>query len=181
MPEDGYIFPALEIGTGISGIAGGSTGFLPPFEGLGFGDNAFIARRGDHLGLTLAGRVDSLAERLPQGVVYWAGFFTETPDRRGIGGSEVSVGGYARQPVSQWSTAVVGASARRTNARSLIWPEPGLTTGVTVVAWGVWDAETDGVLRAFDYLRADAGTPRSFTFGVGDRPAIEAGGIGLTL
>ena len=175
MPEDAQ---AHGIGTTIVIGGGGANAQTPRFEGEQLAGDAFVARRGDHLGLTLAGRMEVLAVRLPQGSDLWCGLFTEMPDRLGLGGTQLAID---RLAVSRWATVQLGARARRTNAQSIIWPSPGLTAAAVAIGWGLWSAETDGTLQAFDFLRSDDGAQRSFALSIGSRPAFSSGEIGLVL
>ncbi len=184
MAEDGYIPEVVEgFGLGLWMATGGGDIHFPACEGGGLVENAFVARREDHLGLPLVWRISILEAHLPNGTSLYLGFFTDLPDRRGLGGVELTtiVTGGDRQLIDTWTTTTEVASARRVNASSVIWPEPGLGQAATIIGWGLWDAPAKGDLRAFDFTRTDAGKPRTFTFAVGDRPAVGAGEVGLVL
>jgi hypothetical protein len=182
MAEDGQIPEVVEgFGSGLWMGTGGANIHLPACEGGGLVENAFVARREDHLGLPLVWRISILEAHLPNGTSLYLGFFTDLPDRRGLGGVELAVSGSDRQLITTWTTTTEVASARRVNASSVIWPEPGLGEAATIIGWGLWDAVTDGDLRAFDFTRSDGGKPRTFTFAPGDRPAVGAGEVGLVL
>lgn len=162
-----------------AGIAGHYPGGTP----LVFDDDAFVAQRGDHLGLSVRMRRLTLEWLLPQGTQLYAGLFTEMPDRAGSGGTEASVTGYARVPISRWVTKVEGASVRRNNAVPILWPD--LEQPLVVVGWGLWEAATGGVADRFDWTRTSGPTrqPVAWTVPVGDRFGIASGvnGIGLVL
>lgn len=175
MPED-IVLPG---GGGGAGVASGGNIHFAGASPATFSADAFVTRRGDHLGLTLVRRRALLALELPQGTNVYVGFFTQMPSRIGEGGTEVSVSGYARQAIASWVTATEGASARRTNAVALTW-DP-FVTAATVVGWGIWSALTNGTLRDFDFLRTADGDPITHTIAAGWRPGLAAGDIGLVL
>lgn len=146
-------------------------------------DDAFVTRRGDHLGLTLAMRRATLLWWLPQGTELWAGILTQLPDRTGAGGVEASASGYGRVAVSRWLLRNDGASARRTNAAPIYFPT--MAAPVTAAGWGLWSTETEGTLRFFDYIRTSgpARNPTAVVIPTGDRFGFGTGinGIGLVL
>ena len=179
MPTEGH----LPGGVGGIALAAGIAGHFPGGQPVAFDENAFVARRSDHLGMTLAERVATLAQRLPEGTVQYVGLFLEMPDRAGLGGREVAVTGYTRRPVSRWRAWTEGASARRTNARALRWAA--MAQPVTLVGWGIWTAASSGTLRFFDWLRTSGPTraPVAWSVPTGSLFAIGSGhhGIGLAL
>ncbi len=176
MPEDIH----LAEGGGGFGATSGARVHLAGAPAVVLAANALATRRGDHLGLTLVRRRAVLAAELPQGTSLYVALFSRMPNRLGEGGTEVSVSGYARRPVSSWTMVNVGASAKRTNAASITWAAFG--AAVTVVGWGIWSALTDGSLRAFDYLRAvESLDPITYDIPVNGQPGFTAGDIGLVL
>lgn len=142
--------------------------------------DALVVRRGDHLGLTQAKRRATLEWLLPNGTSYYAGFFSQMPDRRGIGGTEVSVGGYARQATSRWTNEEIAAAfVLRTNQAALVWDA--FTTATTLIGWGMWTALSGGTLEYFDFLRTDDDRPVTYPIAAGGRPGIPAGRLGFRL
>lgn len=139
-------------------------------------DEALASRRPDHLGLTLERRKAVLATELPYGTTFYIGLFSEMPDRRGIGGTQVALD---RVPIDRWVSVVRGAAVHRTNAISLQWGP--IADSVTVLGWGAWTAATDGVLRVFDFLRTDLDEPVGRYLTAGMLPGIASGRIGLVL
>lgn len=143
-----------------------------------FAENAFATRRGDSLGPTLVRRAALLNFELPQGTVLYVGLFTRMPTRVGAGGTEVSVSGYARQPISSWNNGEDGASARRTNAVPLTWSPFG--SAATIVGWGIWPTLSGGVVRDIGFLRAvESGDPITQVITAGGQPGFAPGDIGL--
>lgn len=87
------------------------------------------------------------------------GLFTASPADAG-GGTEVSGGSYARQPVARSlaaqagtqsagsTTASTGSSATTSNNAAITFPAPSANWG-TIVAWGIFDAVSGGNLLFF--------------------------------
>lgn len=108
---------------------------------------------------------------LPSGSVYLA-LFTVAPDDAGAGGTEVSGGGYARQPIT--SAAASGGS--KSNNADILFPVASAAWG-TIVAYGVFDAATGGVMRWHRTLTA--GEQRAIN--TNDQYKITSGTLTFTL
>jgi hypothetical protein len=54
-----------------------------------------------------------------------------------------------------------------------------LTGDLQAVGWGVWDAATDGTLRAFGLLRNVDGLARVFNFAALDEPRFLSGELAI--
>ena len=114
-----------------------------------------------------------LSAILPNGVPRYAGLFTGLPDAAGLDGVEAVGSGYARVLVSGWSFEVIGHVVRRVNNAAIVFPT--LTGPLTIVGWGVWDAATDGELKAFGRTLVAKGVPLSFALEEDDTPRFLAG------
>ncbi len=116
---------------------------------------------------------DWLAELLPNGSNSYVGLFGTTPSTAGVGGSELSGGGYARVGHSAWVTSVTGHVVRRANVGPVRFSP--FTADLTASAWGVWDAITGGTLLAFGYIRNSGGSVIVQAFAATDEPQFIAG------
>jgi hypothetical protein len=103
----------------------------------------------------------------PPSTIY-VGLFTVAPTDAG-GGTEVSGGSYARQPVTL--TAASGGTA--TNSADIIFPTATANWG-TIVAVGIFDASTGGNLLMHNSLTT------SKTVNNGDTFKISAGNLNIS-
>ena len=99
----------------------------------------------------------------------WVGLFTQMPTADQPG-TEVSGGGYARQPAA-FSAAV---NREIVNSADLQFPTATADWG-TVVGFGLFDAETGGNLLVF----ASLSTPKNVL--TGDQPYFPAGELSVTV
>jgi hypothetical protein len=116
---------------------------------------------------------------LPSGSVYMA-LFTAAPSDTG-GGTEVSGGTYARQPVTLSAAITTGGLSSKSNSTTITYPVATAAWG-TIVAYGIYDAATGGNLRWWRALSATA-TPviEQRTVGTNDQYQIPAGALTFTL
>ncbi len=93
----------------------------------------------------------------------YVALFTVAPANDGTGGTEVSGGGYARQPIAQsgWAAAS-GASPTQTSNNGVVNFGTASAAWGTIVAWALYDAATGG------HLIYTAPTASSKTIGNGD-------------
>lgn len=90
------------------------------------------------MGYPIANR-NSFLDSLITGTLYVA-LWTTAPDDEGVGGVEVTGGGYTRIAHSAWTTATSGVKANNTE---ILFPVATVAWG-TVVAATVMDASTGG-------------------------------------
>lgn len=177
MAEDGCI-PGSEEDVGLFGAVAGVEGCVLEVPGTVFSGDAFVARRGDHLGLTLAMRLETLEWWLPSGGSRYLNFFTEMPSRIGTGGEEADLD---RLIVDRWVSSTIGARGKRVTADSIVWPAPGIPDAAVIVGWGIWDAAVAGDLKFFDFIRTADGKATTRSMLAGQRPGVASGELGLIL
>lgn len=101
-------------------------------------------------------------------VAVYLALFTAVPNDAG-GGTEVTGGGYARQPIT-FGPASGGAIS---NTAAITFTASGAAFG-TIVAVGLFDAATGGNMLAWDEIA-------SATIGDGDRLEVPAGDLDISL
>ncbi len=103
---------------------------------------------------------------------YYLGMFTAAPTDSSAG-TEVSGGTYARQAIT-FAAPVSGDPSTMTNSAAIEYPTATAGWG-TVVAWGVYDALTDGNLVWYGSL------PVAKELSANDTIIVHAGDLTLTL
>lgn len=103
---------------------------------------------------------------------YYLGMLT-SPARDDLAGTEVTGGGYARQPIT-FNVPVEGDPGYMTNSAVIEFPTATATWG-TVIAWGVYDAETGGNLVWY----GDLTTAKELS--ANDTIIVHAGDLKLTI
>lgn len=106
----------------------------------------------------------------------WLALYTVAPDDAGAGGTEVSGGAYARQPISMAAASTTAGVSSKTNDTQILFPAATATQG-TIVAYGVMDAATAGTMRWHRNLTA--GEQRAIN--TGDQYRVGVGALTWSL
>jgi hypothetical protein len=98
--------------------------------------------------------------------------FTTAPEEDGTGGVEVNGTNYSRIAVSDWGPVSGGTVA---NDTLLTFPTAGANGWGTIVAWGIYDASSEGNLLLSDNVAEEK------TIGNGDTVEIAIGDLSISI
>lgn len=103
----------------------------------------------------------------------WIGLFTVIPDEDGAGGTEASLGNYAREETAgaDWAAAAAGAI---TNANDITFIKAAAANWGLIVGIGVWDANAAGNMIFWMPLTVNKQIDINDTF------RLEAGEVDIT-
>lgn len=103
----------------------------------------------------------------------WVGLFTGIPDEDGAGGTEASLGNYARKSTAggDWEAAAAGAIQ---NGNDITFIECAGVNWGTIVGIGIWDASSAGNMIFWIPLDANK------VVDIGDTFRLEAGDVDIT-
>lgn len=130
------------------------------------------------MGLSLYAKQLALSYVVQNGTTYYAALFTTAPDDGGANYVEATGSSYARVAHSAWDDDATDTVQYRINSGSVVFPE--LSAPLTgIVAWGLFDAATNGNLIAFGllYAEGDDPEPSSIDFDSGDEPEFISGNL----
>lgn len=109
----------------------------------------------------------------------WLALFTVAPADDGTGGTEVTGGSYARQPMSMAAAATaVGVTTKATDAQ-ILFPAATADWG-QIVAWAVMDAVSAGAMRWARTL-GTSGPDERRTVLNGDQYRVASGALTFSL
>ena len=109
----------------------------------------------------------------------WLALFTVAPAEDGTGGTEVSGGSYARQPISFAAASTTGGNTTKANDAVLTYPAASAAWG-QIVAYGVMDASTAGNMRWRRTL-STSGPDERRTVNSGDQYRVGSGALVFAL
>lgn len=101
----------------------------------------------------------------------YAGLFSTTPANDGAAGTELAGNGYARQAITFGAPAADTGNIRKVSNTNTITFGPATADWLQAVAFGIWDAATNGNLLYWDSLT----TPKTVLNG--DRAEFAVGAL----